>query len=406
MRKPLTPLQAFAEDARLAAERGSDVGDEMVVWLSVAQAVDRLAGAPAREQPAVISEARQLLAPFATRRPTMTHDAKPAPVDSLDILFEQFRVAAEAMELGGCFELAFTVVSAVCRLNASHGYVGAMLATTHLGRIARQMNDYSAAEDCYSNVIATGARERDGPLQARGHIGLALVYDMRGNMPATEAEYHRALAVAAPLGTCAIAAWQGLMSMAMVRGQLADALLYGWKIYDAAGDDIDARIGVLSDLSIVAMQAGIMAPAINGFKQALSMCTTPRQRLPVLSGALRAAARVGDVPMAVAYDDDLLLTIRRANQPYMAAMTLLNAAEGWLWLRELDRATARVATARELATRYRYAEYEFRADELDRQIAQERKTVSPSPVENFVPGEVDGGLAMHRGIRRLEALRA
>ncbi len=411
MRKPLAPLQAFAEDARLAAERGSDVRDELVEWLAVAQAVEFLASAPAQEREAQLPEVRRTLAKFVGRRPVIVHDVLSAPTAPLDVLIEEIRVAAEAMEVGGCFELALSVVSSACRLSAGGNYVSTMLATTHLGRVARQMNELSFADDCYTNVINTCARERDGPLEARGHIGLALLHDMRGNLPACEAEYRRVLAIAAPNKACAIGAWQGLMSIAMTRGDLGDALQYGWRIYDASDDNPDGKIAALSDLSIVSTQAGFPRPALNGFRQALSLCTVERHRLPVLGGAIRAAAALGERELAATFDRQALKGIARANQPYTATMTLLNLADGWITLREFDTAARRVEAAREIAEQFRYAEYIFRADVLSDRIHHERRQSDAQPssmpraLNTSAEPTVDN-VSVSDGLRRLATVRA
>ena len=149
MRKPLSPLQAFAEDARIAADRSSEVGDELVVWLSVAQSAEHLSALSGEARTTAQERAVRLLAPFGDARPTQRHDMHPPPSDPFGKLVEQFRVAAEAMEKAGCFELAYATVSAICRLTARADYVTSSLATLHLGRIARQLNDLGAAEDCY-----------------------------------------------------------------------------------------------------------------------------------------------------------------------------------------------------------------------------------------------------------------
>lgn len=406
MRKPLAPLQAFAEDARLAAERGADVDRELVDWLTVAQAADLLAASPANSRDTAVMQARRVLAPFAGRRPVIVHDVQPAPTEPMDVLFEEFRVAAEAMEVHGCFELALSVVSSVCRLSSASNYVGAMLATTHLGRVARQMNELSSAEDCYATVVATSVRERDGPLQARGHIGLALLHDMRGNLPACEREYRLVLAVAAPNGACAIGAWQGLMTIAMTRGELGDALQYGWRIYDASDHNPDGRIAALSDLSIVSTQAGFPRPAMNGFRQALALCTADRHRLPVLGGAVRAAAALGEHELVTSYDQQALTGIAVANQPFTAAMVLLHLADAWITLREFDTAKDRINSARDLAERYRYAEYIFRADALESRIAAAHNEDARAPLPTETQAFPESDVMVSSGLHRLATVRA
>ena len=405
MRKPLTPLQAFAEDARNASERASDVGDALIPWLSVAQSADQLSAITGASRSLAIEAAQALLDQYGDDRPTMRHDAQPAPTDQLGRVAERFRVAAEAMERAGCFELAYTTVSAICRLTARADYVSAALATVHLGRIARQMNDLSTAEDCYVTMLNTSMRERDGPLAARGHIGLALLHDMRGNLPAAEGEYLKALELAVPMGSTCVNACQGLMTIALVGGRLADALLYGWRLYDATENDFDGRTCALADLSVVALRAGFFAAALRGFEHALTLSQVPRVRLVTLSGAVRAAGRVGDADRVERFDREVLKDVARANLPFEAAHAFLCLAESWALVGSLDRARQRLREVTILSERFGYNEYLFRADALAAGWAE-----SPAPQPIVVEADSVPLIGTRQdpvvdvGIRRLEAL--
>lgn len=406
MRKPLTPLQAFAEDARNAAERASDVNDDFVSWLSVAQSADHLSVLDRQTRDAAIKTAAQLLERFEGKRPTMVHDTQPAPSDSFGLLVEQFRVAAEMMERAGCFELAYTTVSAICRLTSSADYVTSSLATLHLGRVARQMNDLSSAEDCYSTMLETSTRERDGPLAARGHIGLALLHDMRGNLPASEKQYLAALDLAAPMRGAYAAACQGLMTLAMTGGRLADALIYGWKLYDATENDIETRTCALADLAGIALRAGFPEAALRGYEHAMSLVAVPRLRMISLAGALRSSSRLGDKARVEMYDRALLIDIASANQPYDASLVLVYAAEGWATIGRLDVATVRLTASRELAERFGFNEYLFRADALEASW-QERVNTAPSQWEDTIDESSEitmSNPAIAQGIERLETL--
>lgn len=406
MRKPLTPLQAFAEDARKAAERSVDVGDVLVSWLSVAQTADQLSALSGRLRDDAMLQARPILQAFADDRPSMRHDAQPAPDTDVARIAEQFRVAAESMEKAGCFELAYATVSAICRFTAGADYVSASLATVHLGRIARQMNDLSTAEDCYTTMLTTSMRERDGPLAARGHIGLALLHDMRGNLQAAEGEYLRALELAVPSGSTSISACQGLMTISLVSGRLADALLYGWRLYDATEDDFDERTCALTDLSVVALRAGFFEAALRGFEHALTLSQVPRIRLHVFSGAVRAAARLGDNERVVRFDRETLQDIARANLPFEAAHAFLCLAEAWAVLGVSETAHQRLAEAKTLADRYGYNEYRFRAEALAASFLETPSRI-PSATSDGEETPMVGSRqdpAIDVGIRRLEAL--
>ena len=406
MRKPLSPLQAFAEDARNAADRSADVSHVMVTWLSVAQSADQLSvlNGPTRDE--ALQQANARLDPFAGERPSMRHDAKPAPTSVEGRVAERFRVVAEAMEKAGCFELAYTTVAAVCRLMARADYVSAALATVHLGRIARQLNDPSTAEDCYSSMLTTCTRERDGPLAARGHIGLALLHDMRGNLPAAEVGYLKALELAVPMGPTAIFAYQGLMTIAIVGGRLADALLYGWQLHDATEDDFDSRTSVLADLSVVALRAGFFVAALRGFEHALGLSQVPRIRLVTLSGAVRAAAQLGHAERVAHFDQETLRDIVRANLPFDATHALLCLAEAFALIGEPAIARARLDEAVSIADRYGYHEYRFRADALaaswEHAPRSQRSVASDSSPVPLVGSRRDPMVDV--GIRRLEAL--
>lgn len=408
MRKPLSPLQAFAHDVHAAASREVDVGDDAIRWMSIAQTAELLATTPSSDRSSALGAAESLLSAFAGKRPTMIHDAQPQPSDPLAKVAELLRLAAEDMERSGCFELAYVTVSAVCRLTSGADYVSASLATLHLGRVARQMNDYAAAKDCYETMLTMATRERDGPLAARGHIGLALLHDMRGNLPAAESEYREAVRLATPLGGAYASASQGLMSLALTRGNLADALLHGWNVYDASAHDAEARAGVLGELAGVALGAGFTEPALRAYLHASTLSDLPRMHMVVASGVVRAAARLGDRKTVARFDQRLLLDIARANLPHSASMVLLYAAEAWALLSEMDTARERLDQGRALAEAFGYFEYVFRADAIGeswRHVAQglsARASAAPDTDVSVAPAKANPALL--RGIERLRTV--
>ncbi|WP_309670838.1 hypothetical protein [Gemmatimonas sp.] len=400
MRKPLSPLQAFAADAGGATDRGVDLGAQLMSWLSVAQSADMLAGGSAPSEQA-LAQSTALLAEFGDQRPSMVHDALPEPTVPIPRIAERFRVAAEAMEIAGCYELAFTTVAAVCRLTAHADAVTATLATLHLGRIARQMNDFAAAQDCYDRVVVRATRERDAPLAARGHIGRALLSDMRGNLPAAEASYRKALNFAVPGGGAYTMACQGLMTLAINRQQLGDALLYGWQLHDASAENSELRYIALFELSVVALHAGFPEPAMRGFKHALDRVHVPRLRLIFLGGAVRAAARLRQVDEVATIRQSIERAIRDANHPHEAAQVLLQTAGALHEINQEASARATLAAGREIAQRFDYHEFVFRADSM---AADWSSIVSRASVRKESRSPVRQR-ALRVGIERLAALR-
>jgi len=275
----------------------------------------------------------------------------------------------------------------------------------HLGRIARQMNDLSTAEDCYSTMLNTSMRERDGPLAARGHIGLALLHDMRGNLPAAEGEYLKALELAVPMGLAYASACQGLLTISLDGGRVADALLYGWQLYDATENDLDARTAALTDLSVVALRTGFFVAALNGFEHALTLSRVPRIHMVTLAGAVRAAARLGDSGRVRRFDLDLRKDISRANLPHVTAMVLLYAAEAWAVLGEMKTANERLQESLTLASRHHFREYEFKAESLaaEWKRAAKGKAVKDVTLDPIIAFDREDA-QIETGIHRLEAL--
>ncbi|QJR36098.1 tetratricopeptide repeat protein [Gemmatimonas groenlandica] len=400
MRKPLSPLQAFAADAGGATDRGVDLGAQLMSWLSVAQSADMLAGGSAPTEQA-LAQSTALLAEFGDQRPSMVHDALPEPTVPIPRIAERFRVAAEAMEIAGCYELAFTTVAAVCRLTAHADAVTATLATLHLGRIARQMNDFAAAQDCYDRVVVRATRERDAPLAARGHIGRALLSDMRGNIPAAEASYRKALDLAVPGGGAYTMACQGLITLAINRQQLGDALLYGWQLHDASAEDSELRYIALFELSVVALHAGFPEPALRGFTYTLERIAVPRLRLLVLGGVIRAAARLRRPHEVAATREAIERTIRDANQPHDAAQVLIQCAGALYEINDPSGARAALQAGRDLAARHGYHEFVFRADEME--ASWSRSAPPEIPAADVAPRVRQRALRV--GIERLTALR-
>jgi tetratricopeptide (TPR) repeat protein len=369
MRKPLSALEALEADAAGAAARHVDLGPALLEWIAAAQLSCDLAandGALVDLTPRLEAALAQdrLLRDLAAQRPTMIHDGEGAPTAALAIVAERLRVHAEAMEMHGCFELALTTVSAVCRVTTRTDPTAHALATLHLGRIARQMNDWEAAEDAYTSAIGRALHLREPPIAARGHIGLALLNDMRGNMPKATAHYRQALRMAVPNGGAYLQALQGLMSLAVARNDLAQALVHGWQIYDASADDPSMRFGALSELSVVALKAGFPEPARQGFRFVLTHCTIPRVRVVSLAGDIRAAAMLDATDDVRSIARQLAEQIARGNVAHEATQAQLHLAEALHRVGDIHEATRALAQAKASARANGFHEFDFRAEEM------------------------------------------
>jgi len=368
MRNPLPAFEAFSLDAIAVSSPDWDGHASLGAWLAVTKAAERLSALPVADRPAYLESLTASVLPATDSRPTLVRDGDSAPSDAVARLSERFRIEAEDMERAGCFEMAFATLAAVCRLVAHADLVTRMLATAHLGRIARQLGDYRTAEDCYSCVVTEATRERDPPLEAMGLLGLGALARMKGNRPEERRLYDAALARAYPGGITERSAQQGLMNVAIAEDRLADALLHGWRVYDLAEEGGEVQAMILSNLALTALKAGFVHPALQGFLHVLSMTGVLRIRMLAFGNALRAAAQLGDRAHMNELESVALEEADRANVPFEIASFFLSATEAWYSLPDVDIALVRLARLESLAGEHQFHELAIRAEGLRKQV--------------------------------------
>lgn len=401
MRLPLSAFAAFAEDSRKpgSAEAGND--DRAQAWLTIASAAETLGSLRGRERTEFLREFDDSLLPPAGKRPSIVHDVAPAPDAGLGQVAERFRVAAEEMERGGFLNLAYTTVSAICRVMVREDNPSRLMTTIHLGRIARELSDLSVAIDCYRSVVTEGLRERDGPSAARGFLGLALVAVMRGNYPLVRSMFEQMVQHALPGSNTEGLGQMGLSNVARREGKFADALIHGWRAHDITTDP-DERLGILGNLSVIALDAGFPKAAMNGFLHVLSLSETPDNVLGVLHGAMLAAAELKDEARLRQFHVRGNATASAYNQPFEIARVELSAGTAWQRIGKPETARIHFGRALEVASAHEYHELGMLA-EAALGTVHTPPTPDQAPKPAHEPGS-DERLAV--GIARLVALGA
>lgn len=408
MRSPLTALEAFTRDARVATTVIGDAYPRLAGWFAVTKAAEQLCVMRDDERSAYVATLASGVLPPSPARPTLIHDAKHAPSNLLGRVTERLRVEAEDMERAGSFEMAFTTVAAACRLSVDADLVSRLTATAHLGRIARQLGDLGTAADCYDVVVGEAARVRDGPLGALGILGQGTLARMRGNRPEERRLYDVALSLAHPGGVCEGSAHLGLMNVANAEKRFKDALLHGWRAFDVAPEAGDARVTALSNLAFTALLSGFAGAALNGFLHILTITDVARIRLPSIAGAVSAAALRHDRPMVSKLEKQGREEASHANLPFEVASFTLRAAEAWKSLHDYDAAARLLVEARYIAQTCGFHELEQRAESDIAAIRVLQLTSSRAPTS--APGFANTHLTATAlqppldGIRRLEAL--
>ena len=405
MRSPLPALQAFAHDAHARPSDTGDHDERLAGWLAVTKTAERLSMLDAKAREAYLADIAIDVLPNSEARPTLVHDARGRPADGPARLAERFRIEAEQMERSGCFEMAFATVSAVCSFSRRADLATRMLATIHLGRIARQLGDLDAATDCYQMAADESLRERDGPLAARAFVGLGNVADSRGNRPTERVMFERALSLAHPGGPTDAMASQGLMNVALAERRLIDALLHGWRAFDLTPEQSEERAMILSNLALASLHGDFTTAALGGFLHVLTLTDTARIRLPAVGGAIRAAARLREDTRVASLNTSGDHEAGRARLPFESARFLLHAGEAWATVGDRDFARRRLLDAHAIAVRHRFFELQMKAEDAMEALDRNAAVV---PATNLTASSVlvdsDGGPVVRAGIERLESL--
>ena len=406
MRSPLPALQAFSRDAVETTSAAHDTDPRLTDWLAVTKAAERLCTMQQDVREPYLSTLALTVLPPSSARPTLRHDVLAAPAEPVARLAERLRVEAEDMERAGCFEMAFATVAAVCRLSKEADLVSQLVATAHLGRIARQLGDSASAADCYECVVSEASRVRDGPLGALGVLGLGNLARSRGNRPEERRLFNVALSLAHIGGTCELSAQQGLMNVALSDNRLPEALLHGWRAFDLSEDGSDARAMALSNLAFAALRGNFAGAALSGFLHVLTLSHVVRIRLLAVGGAMRAAADRGDrwrvTELGVLGDEESA----RANVPFVVAGYAVHAGLAWQTLGKWDDAVRLFSTARALAAGHGFHEILASADRALTEIQRTRHgRVHYADTTDATTRQQPDALVPD-GIRRLEALAA
>ncbi len=400
MREPLLPMQAYETDVG-DGRRWLGHPTQPQGWFSVTHLAYRVAAIPLDDRLPFLATLPESALPDPTRRPThLDHDG-PRTYNPFAIAAEQFRVAAEEMEREGCFEMAYTTVASAARIVVRSDAAGALSASNHLARIARQLGDLATAQEIYESVVEEAGRRGFRSVRGYALAGLGNIATMHGNRPAQHRYFSEALAVA-PTGSAleAAARW-GLMNHALATESLADALIHGWRAYDLATTD-DERAGILSNLASVAFRGRFLEAAISGYENALRMARPTRLWLSIAASAAEAAGAGGRESLLHRLEEEGRRHGGAAAIPFEQGQWLLGLAQGWAATGAEAPAVRFAREARTLALFHEFHELAWRADELlDRVTARAADMVEEEhsiPDVESLPESTRVGLARLRTV--------
>jgi tetratricopeptide (TPR) repeat protein len=328
MIQPLPPLDAVRADlAQLTAGDGAPpalLTQRLPAWLDLA---GRLARGHASPRPAL--------------EPTLAEVAD--------------------MERIGALHLALSTLHTLRTALPKSDPAALALVTAQTGRVYRQLGALDQAKESYERALRTARRIGDAALQTRALLGLGGAAHHRGNYPAADRAYTRALALAPAGSQFVLGAAQGLMITRAVLGQVDDAFHYGWRAFDLSRHRAEEEAEILCNLSDLALRVGHVQSAANGFGVAYARTALERIRFPALRGSARAAALLGDRWDLEVVTERARVEGMRSSLPYEHARLLADLAVAWRTLGDDALALTLTDEALALADRFGFHEIAFQA---------------------------------------------
>jgi tetratricopeptide (TPR) repeat protein len=370
----LAPFEAFARDA-IALNVEEDESRLPVRWLAAAQVATRLADARAPERKSLLKIWVRQQAEDGVDGVWSALTVPGIPVRDLPSASSALCAIAADMERGGAFNLAYSTVTHMRIALMDRGPAAARSAATlQQARVLRQMGLLEEAQDTFEAAMEDAVRSRDNVLEARALQGLAAVAGHRGNYPTVKELANKALALLPSDSQYCADSYMPLMIAAMAARDFAAAFEYGWRGYDAAGDDVERRASMVSNLSSLALRTGRFTAARKGLLAALGLSSLPRIQWPTLGSLALVSAATRNVGELQRVTDMINRSIAVAILPYEVARVRFELAQAWQETGDLEKAAECLASARDIASANGFHEVAFRSDLLAEALAAARSS--------------------------------
>lgn len=297
-------------------------------------------------------------------------DRDRTPVEAIILMAENVH-RAEALNLAGVIFDALLVADTTLN-DVQRGRI-----MVHRARVLRKMGLLEEADGYSRHVARLGRRARSPELLIRALLGYSATAQMRGNYPRVHHYSRRALR---------LAEWAGIDNMvrdsraAMMIAlgaarQFDEALIAGWKAYQASLGDSVGEGEILGNIGQLLLESGHYAEARAGFAAVVSGQQPAHILLPALGGLAIASAMTGHPEMVEWAAAEVARFATSPALRYPIASALLEAAIG---LQRIGRAAAadRCRTAAiELGRAHNFHEVVFRAEAMAAKSAAETEVI-------------------------------
>lgn len=361
----LHPLAAFRADT--AAAPGNTTQED-ADWLTLSTLMARAADLPRADRANALRTVAALGA--------VSGDATEAADGAVALAVR----AATAMEDAARFHLAFTTLASVLQVLPENDVLGRGRVLGQQGRIARQLGEHAQAKERYEAVetladLVTGTPAA-AELNARAWVGYGILAHFRGNLPEARRWFRRVLATEhVPREQQQVAHTQLMIAAAAARDFDA-AAVHAWAAYESA--EGEQKLGALSNLAQVLLDAGHPKLALRGFGSILARRPIPRHEFTALSGAAVAAARGLPAdrarPLVEQFAVRLQALIATIHLPWSQAVALADVSDAYSALGAPTAAAQVREQAVMVADRYGFHELSYRLREAQAGPALTRVT--------------------------------
>jgi tetratricopeptide (TPR) repeat protein len=365
MLTPRPPLTAYREDlARRGADEGP-FGPSDATWLAVATILTHAVEVPPDNRPPLLPTLRDVVGSDPALRDVLNVSSHEPPRDfELDGVSPIVRAMVERIEDDGALNLAYSMLSILADADLRLSVLERGRVLAQLGRVAWKTGALETAREQYRRAEVLGRAARIPELRIRAWVGYSIVAKLRGNYPEVRKWGARAAHEADRAGLVELSAmaYHSLMVSAAVGGDLNAALVYGWRVFQAAIGNAGKEAGALLNLSQYLLECGQPEIAVRGFTAALDRRPPARMALPALGGLAVAAAAIGDRNLVLATKVRIERLAATASIPYQCAGALLELSQALVSIGDLDDAAACRTRALTLAEGFAYHEIVHRLE--------------------------------------------
>lgn len=360
----VTQSAAAAYRADLVS-RGGPFGSHDGGWIAVGTMLEHATLAPEPERQTLIRGAITLAgeilgeADLARLGDREWQDRDRGPADAIVLL-------SEAAQQAGALNVAALLLDALTEADTSLNTVQQGRIVAKRANVAWKMGRIDEATDRYHRVEQMARQVKSVELKVRAWIGFVGLAQMRGNYPEVFRYSRRAarLADRAGMVQLARAAHNGLMIAAGVAQRFDEALVHGWKVYQASrGDPIHEGEG-LQNLGQALLDSGHVDEARAAFASVVSRELPARIMLPALGSLALASAATGR-PLTVEWASNEVERVEMSTAPqYALAAALLESASALGKIGRSERAERCRGAALHLAQIHSFHEIAYRAEGL------------------------------------------